>query len=506
MTRDPSDGTRVRSVVLVWLLVSTVTAAPYVRASLNPPPGTSFVGFFFYVDDAYNYLSYAQQAEDGAFVFVNKLVTTPHEPALVNLEWWAVGALSRVMGRHPAAAYRVFGALAGLGLVWMIALWLRRAGLRGARVLPALLLVSTAGGLGGLRFLLWRTPPPRCPDLTTGAFPFIEMLGNPHFVAGTALLLAALFSFVGARAPRDHARSALLGTVLGLVRPYDLVLLVTARTLGVAVTRPTRAWLASLAPLFTLLPVVLYNGWIFYRVPAFSFLGRAPYVSPALGDLLLALGPALMLALPALRQVPVDPAESEARRHLGAWMCLGLVVVAAQPVHFSLQFVVGLGVPLLILAGLTLDRLPRIAILGAIGAMSTTALVAVLLVLSPNPRWYPPKGRLEVVQALRPHCAPGSLLLAPPDIGLYAIGLTACKAYVSHPVVPDYAERVAAVQGFYGSWTPAQRSAFLDAEGVSHVLLPAETPEMPEDWLGAGTPFRKLARSGPLSLYGRHGS
>jgi hypothetical protein len=75
-------------VVVAWLLLSTITLAPYLRAWLFPPPGTAFLGFFYYVDDQYNYLSYVEQAERGAFLFENKLVLEPHAPFLINLEWW----------------------------------------------------------------------------------------------------------------------------------------------------------------------------------------------------------------------------------------------------------------------------------------------------------------------------------------------------------------------------------------------------------------------------------
>jgi len=70
-------------------------------------------------------------------------------------------------------------------------------------------------------------------------------------------------------------------------------------------------------------------------------------------------------------------------------------------------------------------------------------------------------------------------------------------------VVPDFAERALAVQGFYGGWTPAQRSAFLDREDISHVILPAPEGPGAETWLGTGTPFREVARARALGVYRR---
>ncbi len=56
MAEAPKPG--LRPVLLAWVFLAALTGLPYLRASLAPPPGTTFVGFFYFVDDAYNYLSY----------------------------------------------------------------------------------------------------------------------------------------------------------------------------------------------------------------------------------------------------------------------------------------------------------------------------------------------------------------------------------------------------------------------------------------------------------------
>ena len=153
------------------------------------------MGFFFFSDDMHNYLSYAQQAEDGSFLFRNKLVPLPHPAILVNLEWWTVGRLSLLLGRRPFLAYALLGAFASFLFVLAGDRWLRAAGLPDTHRLPALLLVFFGGGVGGLRFRFLDVPPGRCLDLGTGLFPYIEALANPHFVLGTTLLAAGLLAF-----------------------------------------------------------------------------------------------------------------------------------------------------------------------------------------------------------------------------------------------------------------------------------------------------------------------
>jgi hypothetical protein len=506
---DAAGGTP-RAVLLVWLFLAALTGLPYLRAALEPPPGTAFVGFFYYVDDAYNYLSFTQQSEDGAFRFRNKLVARDHEPALVNLEWWLVGKMSLVLGRRPALAYRLFGAAATLALLAGLAVWLRGAGLPTTHLIPALLLVGTGGGLGGL---LWRGagwPLASCLDLSTGLFPFAEMLGNPHFVIGTALLLWALWLHARAHTAAGHLESVALASVLGLVRPYDLVLFAGIRTLSVLWSEPWRRWLPKLVPLAGLAPVALYNFWVFRRNPAFAFYFTAPYGFPSFEQFAWALGPAALLALTASLGAPPDPVARARRREFLVWAFCGALVIVIRPVHFSLQFLVGLGTAFLALAALGLARFRPAVTLIAVVLMSTTAFCAMRLVTSANPRWFAPAARIQAALALRESCRPGDLLLSPPDIGLYAGGLTACKAFVSHPIAPNFVAREAAMRRFYQHTSdPGARAAFLDRYCITHVVLPGSLGAVPAEALGKGTPFRVVAYvgSGPtaMALYAREG-
>ena len=219
--------------------------------------------------------------------------------------------------------------------------------------------MTTGAGLGGIRLLLG-TKIERCLDLTTGFFPVLEALSNPHFVAGTALLVWALLAHAATAGARSFVAAAALGTALGLTRPYDLLVLVAVRTVVVAIAEPARAWWRHGAAMAALVPVAAYNYWVFYRQPAFTFYTEAAYVFPTRADLAWALGPAAALAVAALgarslatfRQGP----GAVARLHFAAWCAIAVVVFVLRPVHFSLQFLVGVGLPLLALAAIGLGR------------------------------------------------------------------------------------------------------------------------------------------------------
>jgi hypothetical protein len=466
--------------VLVTLLLAVASSAPYARAALSPPAGTAFVGFFWFDDDAYNYLSFVQQSESGAVLFHNKLVWEDHPASLVNLEWLAVGWISRALGGRPIVAYRVFGVAALFALVLAADWWLTAAGIPPAHRMAALLLVTTGGGLGGIRFLAGM-PAERCLDLTSGAFPVLETLSNPHFVVGTALLLWTLRAAAHAQTGAGIVAAGALGTVLGLTRPYDLVVVVGIRSVVVALSGRARSWWRHAAFVAALAPVVAYNYWAFYLQPAFRFYTDAEYVFPSRADVAWALGPAFALAVPtvasdawssALRATPAG----RARLHLAVWCAFGAVVFAARPVHFSLQFLVGIGLPLLALAAVTLSRAVPAWSAAAAAAFASTGVVAVWMILRPTLSVYAPVERFALARALRADCRPGDRLVAPGDIGLWAGGLTACRAFTSHGIEPHHAERQEAIRIFYQDGDPAGRAAFLERICATHVVFPASRP------------------------------
>jgi len=486
----PNHRWTLRPALLAWALVAGLYSAPYLRAQLRPPPGHVFLGSFYFVDDVYNYLGYAQQAADGAFLFHNKLTLEPHAPALINLEWWLLGRVSALLGERPLLAWRLLGLTASLALVLLVDAWLRRAGLPRTHRLPALMLVLLGGGLGGLFYTL-QWPPRLDPlDLSAGLFPSIELLANPHFVCGTALLMGALLLLVrGGR--RATAGGVGLAAAAGLVRPYDLVMAVAIFGTAAALTETPRRLAARLLPLVGLLPVVVYDGWVFYVQTAYRVFAAEEYAVPPLRALAIALAPALALAVAARPWPAPDEDARRTRVVLWAWVVAGLAVVALRPVSFSLQFLVGIGVPLLALAALGLSRHRPWVTLAATLALCSSAVVALRVLSSDQPRWFAPAARVEAARALREACRPGEIALAPHDVGLYALAYSSCSPYVSHPVMQGAARRNEEVRAFYSEWDPAQRSAFLDAHGIAALVLPRDGGPV-EAWLGPGTPFRPL--------------
>jgi hypothetical protein len=132
-----------------------------------------------------------------------------------------------------------------------------------------------------------------------------------------------------------------------------------------------------------------------------------------------------------------------------------------------------------------------------------TALTLTWLQLPPNGYRNVPAERFGVAAAMRGVCARGEVVLAPPDIGLYVGGLSACWPFVSHSFSPEHEARDEATRSFYAS-TPERREQLLDDRCVAHVVVPAR-------WLAGGLPpnapwQRRLEVSGAgesLAVYSR---
>lgn len=503
--RTVTRAVRISPPVLVWLILAALTTLPYARAALRAPDGRAFLGVLFQVEDIYNYLGYVQQAEDGAFLFHNKLVTEPHPAALVNVEWWLAGTLSRALGRRPTLAFRIVGLAAALALVVGVDRLLAFGGLPPTHRLAALLWVFLAGGLGGLRYVLLDLPPWRSLDLIAGLYPFIEVLINPHFVVGTALLIWTLLAFERVPGCGGPPAAAVLGSALALSRPYDAALVLAIAGLAVAFTRPPRRWLAEIAPLLPMLAPLGYTAWVLYRVPAFvAFSSMADYAFPPAGDMAIALGPAAAAAVAGALSVP-RPALSRART-LVAWAAIGAGLAVFHPLAITLQFLVGVGIPLVGLAALGAARWRPWVTMAAAAPFATTAVVAMRIVMTDNGRWLVPAERVETARALGASCRDGDVALTPPDIGLYALAHAACRPFLAHIAAHDFNARDALARRFYADGPPEWRTALLDARCITHLVLPGDPGDPPAAWLGPGTEFRRAARiagASAISVYSR---
>ncbi|HVR70966.1 MAG TPA: hypothetical protein VMT87_08985, partial [Vicinamibacteria bacterium] len=489
-----------------FALLVAVTTAPYLWSLWRPPPGTEFTGIFYYRDDFYQYVSFAEQVRDGALLFRNKFDPARLEPVLVNLEWWAAGALGRMLGGpvagfHALRLFALFALVAGAVRVFTL------GGLSGARRAWALTLFLSAGGLGWLR-LLTGTPGWQIPDIAMGFYPFHQSLTNAHFVVGTALLIWSLVLLLEWRAGRRGALAWLATAgVLGLCRPYDLVtftLVALALCAMDAARRETRAaGVRRALPLVWLVPVFAYYALLVGGHPSFqTWGGQTMDLSPPRYQYVFALLPtAAVWALLALRRPGRAVAAAPVRQALLAWWLVLAVLLVALRSALTKQSVITMGAAMLLLAGLEIPRrwLPATALVAA-----PTSVFLLWRLFNPWPDCFAPPEYFQATRALAAACSPHDVAVAPTDLSLMIAGLTPCSVTLGHrTLTPDYETRLREGDRFYhGPAVPAAwRLAYLERSAARFVVLPAGGGPM----LGPDPPYGAILRTRLLEVWERGG-
>jgi hypothetical protein len=507
--RRPPAGAPVasggRRLALVgWIALAAVSTAPYLWSLRNPPPGTEFTGIFYYRDDFYQYVSFAEQVRDGALLFRNKFDAARREPVLVNLEWWAAGALGAALG-SPVAGFHALRLLALYALVAAAVRVFTLGGLSGAHRAWALALFLSAGGLGWLR--LWTgTPGWQIPDVAMGFYPFHQSLTNAHFVVGTALLTWSVILLAEWREGRRRAWPWLAtAAVLGLSRPYDLVtftLVALALCAWDAAVPGARAaaWRRAL-PLAWLLPVFAYYALLVGTHPSYrTWGGQTMDLSPPLYQYVFALLPAAAAwAFFALRRRGRGLAGAALPRALLAWWLVLAVLLVALRSALTKQSVITMGAAVLLLAGLQLPRrwLPWTAL-----AAAPTSVFLMWRLFNPWPDCFAPPEYFQAARTLAAACAPYDVALAPTDLSLMIAGLTPCSVALGHrTLTPHYERELQDGDRFYhdpGTQAPWRRE-YLDRLGARFVVLPAGGGAL----LGAEAPYAPILRTGLLEVWER---
>jgi hypothetical protein len=181
------------------------------------------------------------------------------------------------------------------------------------------------------------------------------------------------------------------------------------------------------------------------------------------------------------------------------WVPLVAIVLWTRPLSLPNQFTVGWGLPVLVLLALALGRMRPGVTLAAAALLSASFVVSLRIAWRSDPNWHVPGERWAAAAAMRDSCRGGGILLGPPDVGLYTIGLTGCRAWVAHQSGPDHASRLGRLGAFYRSASPGERAALADQACATHVAMPAGVD--PRAWLGDGSIRQAfVAGSGAASI------
>lgn len=279
-----------RNFVLFIIFIAAVVflegSVPYWCAEHFAPKGYRFSGQIMYAPDQNMYFSFISQAADGAFLLRNKLTTIPHQPVFLNLEYWLIGYLQRISGLSQNAIYHVWRLLGvilmatGFGMLVRLVLHTQR------RRKVAVTVFFLTGGFGFIFALLdvlhlvsFNTLQWGIIDMRFGMLPLQQIITNPHFSFPHGLILIAYAFFVKGEQSgqvKHYIYSGLVFNLIGLVRPYDIIPPVVifplyAIAVNVGWRIDIKQWLIRMLPLFMIVPVFLYNVWLFSMHPVFKY-------------------------------------------------------------------------------------------------------------------------------------------------------------------------------------------------------------------------------------------
>jgi hypothetical protein len=239
-----------RDVWLVWLVLATVTTAPYVAAALRTPKGYVFTGVLTAYDDTFTYFAWTRQSADGRLLMCDLFTSEPQACEFFLPLWNVLGLVARVTHAPIALIFhaaRILGAL----LLLLVAQAVARTVMKSrTRVRYSLWLYAMSGGFGWLVYALKSRSTLLAAGVASGsvdlnmpeAIAFRSVFAQVHFAVGVTLLCWAIKLVFDAAVAKKSSRAFAAGalvSLLAVVHPYMVVV-----ALSVAgVTLLTRTWL-----------------------------------------------------------------------------------------------------------------------------------------------------------------------------------------------------------------------------------------------------------------------
>jgi hypothetical protein len=367
-------------------VVMLLTCLPYFYVAAGTPAGMAFSRLLYQVPDNCVYLSWEEQAAQGAFGMRNLFTGEAQRGIYFHLLSWLVGMLARLTGLPVVLVHHGGRVLLGV-LVLTLAYRLF------ARLTPDLAIRRTAfwftafaSGFGWLVEWLklpaqWSTELAQA-EMTT----FLSLCSNLLNCAGLALMLGIFLLLLAAEEQQGRQRwrsvlgAGLLGLLLGNVHSYDVITVacvwaayVATRALTASVkcqgprdeydtplntqhlTLDTcrfsagRALVDAFVAALVALPATAYQYYLYRTEPVFRLRADQRLPSPPLPCNLAGYGLLLILAIGGgmvlVRSLRRQGASPDQRLFPLVWALVGLVV-PYLPVSFQGKLVMGEHLPL----------------------------------------------------------------------------------------------------------------------------------------------------------------
>lgn len=393
--------------VLVMALV-TLISWPTVTGIRNTPPGMTYLGTNVPdVLDSQVYYAFIQANADGQTLYTNQFTAEDQPSVLFNPLWWSLGRLAKLTNWSPVEVFLVakivFGSLLIFGLYRIISIFITVARWR----LLGLVLAVFSGGLGWLALygltaqpgLIWAYQDPAIVsslpiDLTYSAgYIWQAIFHSPLYVFSIGLIVwigwATWRSLVRPRFIYFAGAATLL---LGATHPYDLVLLagiaVSTVVIGIIGNLADQALVKKLLGRFLILglwalPAIVYYAALLIFVPTMrAWNDQNELMTSHLRTVIAGYTPIIFIVIVGIRRWwNVD-------RHrvwiLTAWIAAAFVLLYFPFYQYQAKMIIGLSIPLAILAIVGLQRLIESSHGRTMFGKISLAIVLVSTILTPG--------------------------------------------------------------------------------------------------------------------------
>lgn len=477
-----------RWVLLASLGIVFLASIPYLFGYAIVPQGHRFIGLTRNVDDALVYLSWMRQAADGAFFTRNLFTTEPQAGRGFNLLFLALGRFAGVTHLPLIAVFHLARVFFGAGLLMLIyafaRLWTPDVGARRL----ALLIAGLSSGLG----FLWPAGESlnRPVDLwQPEAITFLSIYLSPLFSFSLVLMLGSLYLLYlhGTTGRGRYAVAAgLLLLLLGNVHSYDVIPVALTWSAYSAVnllrSRNRRPATGGLIAAAICAPSVAYQAYIYLHEPVFRLRADVPTLSPPVVFYLLGFGLLIPLAAVGMYR--------SRRRDCGLLACwiLAAFIAAYLPISFQRKLIMGIHIPVSILAGIGL-RAAAESLRGR--APAAAAALAILLLVPSNAAFmlvdmnrvagnvahttaHSPlvaAQEFEALRYLRAHSRAGDVVLAQPSFSSLVPACAGSAVVCGHwGETAGFETKLREVLGFFGAEETKPQQVLLRQYKVDYVV------------------------------------
>lgn len=467
-------------IVLVILLVSFL----YAYAAFVTDPSHVFGGFLINPTDGNSYLAKMRQGWEGGWTFTLPYTAEPGDGAYLFLFYLVLGHLARLFDWSLLLTLHLTRLLGTIAL--LLSLYRFCAALipqdRGRWL--AFVLAAFGSGSGWLALFfgaftidLW----------VAEAYPFLSSYTNAHFPFGLALQLYLLTPDDEPASWHALVKLSVAALLLAIIAPFGVPVVVAVQA-GLVIWKVWRGdvFKAELSRLLVILlasgPILAYDFWVVSTNAQLSgWNAQNVTPSPPLWDLIIALSPAFLVALPGAWFVWKE--GSARRRALLVWIVLGMVMLYL-PWSLQRRFLSGLFVPVACLAALGLSWLidkqgknfRRWAVGLVVASLLTNLVVmssAFFGIKTQSPEIVLTRGERRAFEWIEENAPKRSLFLVAPDTGLLIPAYTHGRVLYGHPfeTVNADAQRETVEAFFSGGFSTEEMDALVVARDVDYIFI-----------------------------------